>query len=73
MITDDNAEPSAWIKGKDKTYRTSETVSLPAGEYILAVAITDDTQEKKPGLNLAVKNGSFTNGWLKIGTLHVTK
>ena len=45
-ITDENAEPSAWIKGTDKTYKTSESLIVPAGQYILAVAITDDTQSK---------------------------
>lgn len=73
MITDQSAEPSAWVKGQDKSYRTSETVNLPAGEYTLAVAITDDTREQTPGLNLAVQGGTVTNGWLEIGTLQITK
>ena len=72
-ITDENAEPSAWIKGTDKTYKTSESLTVPAGQYILAVAITDDTQNQKPGLNLAVKNGKFINDWLQIGTIQITK
>ena len=72
-ITDENAEPSAWIKGTDKTYKTSESLIVPAGQYILAVAITDDTQNQKPGLNLAVKNGKFINDWLQIGTIQITK
>ncbi len=72
-ITDENAEPSAWIKGTDKTYKTGESLIVPAGQYILAVAITDDTQNQKPGLNLAVKNGKFINDWLQIGTIQITK
>ena len=35
--------------------------------------MTDDTQNQKPGLNLAVKNGKFINDWLQIGTIQITK
>ena len=69
----DDAEPSLWLKEKPGKYSSSVTFGAPEGEYKLATAIVDTTQDNRPGLNLAVKKAVYIEDWLEIGTIKITR
>lgn len=66
-----DAEPSRWLKEEDTAYESTVSFNAPAGEYTLAVAVVDTTEGDKPGINLAVEDGEFVDGWLKISQLTI--
>lgn len=71
VFVDEKAEPSQWIKGKNTTYSTTAEFDAPEGTYDLCVSIVDTSLDNVPGLNLAVLNGEYFNGWLSIGEVQI--
>lgn len=72
IAVDHDAEPSVWMKGKDTHYDFTSAIDLPSGDYIMSLAIVDTSLDRlAPGLNLAVKDGCFHDGWLEISEVAV--
>lgn len=66
------AEPSAWLKGKDACYESEIRLEVPAGKYTLLTAIVDTSIENTPpGLNLAVEKGEYHEGWLQVSEIDI--
>jgi hypothetical protein len=62
---DDNAEPSTWLNPKEiyKYNLPIKIPNLPKGKYSWAIAIIDKTENNKPGLKLAIKDGKLQSKW----------
>ena len=72
MSVDDKAEPSSWLKGEDVSYESVISADIPAGTYTLVTAVVDTSLgTPSPGLNLAVEDGVFTDGWLELAEITV--
>jgi hypothetical protein len=72
QYVDDATDPSKWINGQDTEYVSEFKAELSHGEYGLYVCVADTSKDgNPPGLNLAVKKGEFTDGWLYIGNLTI--
>jgi hypothetical protein len=69
---DNDAEPSAWLAGKDYTYTFEvSTAGIPAGKYRWAVAIIDKTKDNTPGIRLAISGYETVNGWTALADAEV--
>ena len=72
QFIDETTDPSKWINGNDTEYVTQFEPELKKGKYGLYVCVADTSKEgNPPGLNLAVKKGEYSDGWLYIGNLTI--
>ena len=75
VYVDENADPSAWIKGSEPAY-TFRFVpeNIPAGEYILAAGIVDTSEQTAvPGIEVALPEDCLVaGGWAKVQTVSVS-
>lgn len=72
QYVDDATDPSKWINGQDTEYVSEFKAELSQGEYDLFVCVADTSKDgNPPGLNLAIKKGEFTDGWLYVGNLTI--
>ncbi|MFF0503547.1 DUF4832 domain-containing protein [Streptomyces fimicarius] len=73
VFVDDGAEPSGWIAGTPVSYAFTPTAAgVKPGAYVWATALVDTTRGNVPGLDLAVRNASWSDGWLVVGACTVS-
>lgn len=67
-FVDTEANPGDWVGGDVFKYnfKSSDTKNLPSGKYTLVLAIINDQNEGKPGINLAIENQKLVNGWTTL-------
>jgi hypothetical protein len=71
ILTDANANPANWLKTSYNNYVLDATVeNIPPGNYYFAVAIIN-TENNKPGLNIALENPTVINKWIKLSEVTV--
>jgi hypothetical protein len=67
VFVDGQTDLSTWLKGKASSYRyVLPDNQLPAGRYVLAIAIVNTTKHDKPEIKLAVKERTTQEGWLPV-------
>ena len=72
-VVDPMADPGTWLKGETYGYpdlKVTIPKSVKRGNYHLAVAIIDTTTGK-PGIKLAFKDQSISNGWTIINPIEI--
>jgi hypothetical protein len=73
VYVDRNAEPGAWVQGKEQTGALRATLEgIKPGRYQLSLAIVDTTRENAPAIQLAVTGLTRTpEGWYVLGEMDV--
>ena len=72
QYVDAAADPSKWLNGNDEEYISEFELEVPKGEYGMYLCVADTSKEgNPPGLNLAVKKGEYSDGWLYVGNLTI--
>lgn len=66
LFTDEQCEPSSWLKNSPTAYELKAKVNVPTGKYSWAVAIVDSTKDNQPGISLSVNGDITATGWLKL-------
>lgn len=65
---------STWRKDQPTHYTSSiEFGFVPEGNYTLATGLVDITKENAIGLQMAVDETAEIDGWLRLGTVHVSE
>ena len=71
VIIDSQTDPSQFLQDKPVTYTTKlNTEGIEPGEYALAIAIVDTSDDNQPGIKLATKNEQI-KGWTKLAAVEV--
>ena len=67
LFFDDEVRPCDWVKGKvSKSSSKIKLDGVAAGSYIWAAAIVNSEKDNTVGIELAVKKGKNSSGWVEI-------